>query len=202
MLHGRQHRQAARKTSTQGQVSIEGKEPQACSLIGSQSVEAIRILNRLGYGRDEGLRLDLVYNPGGAFLPPPQAQLEADYRSRLRDEHGIVFDALLALTNMPIKRFADDLERSGGLSAYMSDLAANFNAATLPGLMCRETVNVQWDGTIYDCDFNAALNLASVPRDVWSIGSIDELAGRAITTAKHCYGCTAGSGSSCGGTLV
>lgn len=199
------------------------------------------MLNDQGYGvPGSSLRLDLVYNPGGAFLPPPQAQLETDYRSILREEHGITFNALLAITNMPIKRFADDLERQGGLGAYVSTLAGAFNESTVDEVMCRDTINVAWDGRIYDCDFNAALGL-QVPgeKSIWNIGellwlltkaevfgagkrysehvmarrsahhtrlpfsdNLDALTGAAIRTGKHCYGCTAGSGSSCGGALA
>lgn len=131
------------------------------------------MLNDVGYGKPgTGLRLDLVYNPGGAFLPPSQASLEETYRMELQTNEGIVFDSLLAITNMPIKRFADDLYRDGKLSDYFQLLVESFNPATLSGLMCRETINVQWDGKMYDCDFNGALEMPiqGVQTNIWTIG--------------------------------
>lgn len=143
------------------------------------SVDAIRMLNEVGYGKEgSGLQLDLVYNPSGASLPPSQISLEEDYRKELYTHQGIVFNSLLAITNMPIKRFADDLYKSGKLSEYFQLLASSFNPATLAGLMCRSTVNVQWDGKLYDCDFNAALEmpLGEEKADIWSIGEFVSVA--------------------------
>ncbi len=171
-----------------------------------RSVRGLRLLNALGYGRGE-LRLDLVYNPGGAFLPPAQAGLEADYRERLAADFGIVFDHLLTITNMPIHRFQHQLARDGQLEQYMGLLVDHFNPDTVPGLMCRTQVSVGWDGRLYDCDFNQMLALgvggagAAVPT-VFDIDTLDDLAATRIGTASHCFGCTAGTGSSCGGALA
>ncbi len=170
-----------------------------------RSVEALRCLNRLGYGRPGSpLQLDLVYNPVGAHLPPPQAQLERQYRAELGALFGIEFNSLLTLTNMPIKRFAHMLEREGKLASYMGLLVNHFNAATVSGLMCRSLVSVGYDGTLYDCDFNLALGigLPGPQRTIWEVRDLGDLAGRPIATADHCFGCTAGSGSSCSGALV
>lgn len=169
-----------------------------------RSVAALRWLNRLGYGRDPRCRLDLVYNPLGADLPPPQAELEARYRAELRAQFGIVFDGLIAITNMPIKRFAHQLVREGRLEAYLGLLANHFNPETVPGLMCRSLLSVGWEGGLYDCDFNQmlALPLGARPRTVWDVEDLGALVGEPITTAAHCHGCTAGAGSSCGGALT
>jgi radical SAM/Cys-rich protein len=170
-----------------------------------RSIESLQRLNDLGYGRaGSGLVLDLVYNPQGASLPPPQAALEARYRDELRALHGIEFDRLLTLTNMPIKRFAHALVRDGNLEEYQSLLVNHFNPATVPGLMCRDTVSVGFDGALYDCDFNQMLELplGGRARSVFEVESLGELCGEPIATAPHCFGCTAGTGSSCGGSLV
>jgi hypothetical protein len=124
-----------------------------------ESVDAVQMLNEIGYGVEPGLTLDLVYNPGGATLPPPQAALEADYKRELAARFGIRFNRLLTITNMPIGRFLHDLARDGKADAYRERLEANFNPATLPGLMCRHQLHVGWDGTLYDCDFNYAVAL-------------------------------------------
>ncbi len=173
-----------------------------------KSVEALRLLNGLGYGRPgSGLVLDLVYNPIGPSLPPPQASLEAAYRRELGELFGIEFSRLLTITNMPIKRFAHLLERTGQHEAYMSLLVNHFNAATVPGLMCRSLLSVGWDGRLYDCDFNQMLELplgadAGRPaRTLWALGPLASLEGARVATGDHCYGCTAGAGSSCGGAL-
>ncbi|RMJ23144.1 hypothetical protein PHISP_05988 [Aspergillus sp. HF37] len=177
------------------------------------SITALRILNDHGFGRHPSAsrRLDLVYNPLGASLPPSQPALEDEYRRRLLDDHGVSFNSLYTITNMPIKRFADTLYQTGQYAAYMELLVHAFNAGTVGGLMCRYTVNVAWDGKIYDCDFNAALDLGSQATlrgenrtglDVWDIDNLADLRGGRIRTAKHCFGCTAGSGSSCGGSLA
>jgi radical SAM/Cys-rich protein len=170
-----------------------------------KSILALWSLNALGYGRPgSSLRLDLVYNPLGASLPPPQAQLEAKYREELGRLFGIEFHQLLTITNMPIQRFARFLERSGELERYMSLLANHINPATVPELMCRSLLSVAWDGRLFDCDFNQMLEIelgAAGPRTVWDVRSLDALAGRRIATGGHCFGCTAGAGSSCSGAL-
>jgi radical SAM/Cys-rich protein len=170
-----------------------------------QSIEALRRLNRLGYGRPgSGLVLHLVYNPVGPALPPPQAELEAAYRRELRGRHGIDFNHLYTITNMPISRFLDDLVRSGQYEAYMERLVAAFNPATVGGLMCRTTLSVDWQGRLYDCDFNQMLELgvaAGLPRHIRDFDR-QAFANRPIVTGRHCFGCTAGQGSSCQGSLL
>ena len=170
----------------------------------ASSLRALERLNALGYGRgDPRLRLDLVYNPVGAFLPPDQRALEAEYRARLAADFGIVFDRLLTLTNMPIKRFAHALQRDGQYEAYMDLLVQRFDAANLDGVMCRSLVSVGHDGTLYDCDFHQAAGLRppGPRRTIYDIDALGALAGAPIATADHCFGCTAGAGSSCGGAL-
>jgi radical SAM/Cys-rich protein len=155
--------------------------------------------------RGSGLALNLVYNPVGPFLPPSQAKLEADYKRELASAFGIEFDRLFTITNMPIKRFAADLERSGRYQEYMALLVNHFNPATVAGVMCRSLVSVGWDGAVYDCDFNQMLEISLAPgqpRTIFDLSSSDELADAPIATASHCFGCTAGSGSSCGGETV
>ncbi len=188
--------------------SAENVEKQRGRGVFEQSIAALRILNGLGYGQPgSGLTLDLVYNPVGAFLPPPQAVLEARYRSELRARFGIEFCRLLTITNMPIARFADWLRRTGQDAAYMSLLVNHFNPATVPGLMCRSLVSVGWDGRLYDCDFNQMLEIplgagnGAAARTIWDLASLDDVTGQPVATASHCFGCTAGSGSSCGGAL-
>ncbi len=186
--------------------SAENVDRQRGRGVFDRSIEALRLLNALGYGRDGSpLRLDLVYNPVGAFLPPPQATLEARYKTELSSLFGITFHRLLTITNMPIRRFADTLRREGNLASYLGLLVNHFNPATVDGLMCRSLVSVGWDGALYDCDFNQMLELAlagAAPRTIWSIASCDEVARLPIATGSHCYGCTAGSGSSCGGSIA
>jgi radical SAM/Cys-rich protein len=173
------------------------------------SVEALRRLNALGYGRPGSrLRLDLVYNPLGPSLPGPQADLERDYRRQLGERFGLEFHRLLTITNMPIRRFADQLARLGRAAEYQALLVHHFNPATVPGLMCRSQVSVDWQGRLYDCDFNLMLELPlpageGAPRaTVWDIASLAELAETPVTTAEHCFGCTAGAGSSCSGAIA
>jgi len=183
---------------TQGNVDAQrGKS------VYERSLAALRELNALGYAQPgAGLSLSLVYNPLGAFLPAPQAQLESDYEREL-GALGIAFDRLLTITNMPIKRFARELARSGKHADYMALLVNHFNAATVPALMCRSTLSVAWDGTLYDCDFNQALALPlRGPRTLFELSDVSELSGLAVATAPHCFGCTAGAGSSCGGALA
>jgi radical SAM/Cys-rich protein len=168
------------------------------------SIEAMRRLNVAGYGVSADLPLDLVYNPGGTGLPGPQALLEADYRARLADDWGVAFSRLLTITNMPIGRFARDLERDQELRPYVETLAHAFNAATVAGLMCRHQVHVAWDGRLHDCDFNYALGMGTDASGGTHIGEFDpaRFLARRIATADHCFGCTAGAGSSCGGALA
>ena len=170
-----------------------------------RSIEALRWLNRLGYAASgTGLELDLVYNPLGASLPPDQSELEERYRKELGELFGIEFDTLITITNMPIKRFAHALARNGEAEAYMSLLVNHFNPETLPALMCRHMLSVGYDGRLYDCDFNQMLEipLGAGPKTVWDVEDLSRLEARAVTTAAHCFGCTAGSGSSCGGALT
>ncbi len=166
------------------------------------SIHALQLLNELGYGRGP-LRLDLVYNPVGAFLPPPQASLEDEYRRELLERFGVRFDGLLTIANVPIRRFASWLDRSGRREAYAQLLAHAFNPATVPDLMCRSLVSVAWDGSVHDCDFNQmeALPLGAGGRTVWDLDDLDALRGAPVRTAPHCFACTAGAGSSCSGAI-
>lgn len=169
-----------------------------------KSVQALRQLNQLGYGRPgSALKLDLVYNPIGPSLPPSQASLEAKYRDELARLFGIDFHHLLTITNMPIKRFAHALEREGKLQGYERLLEANFNPAAVPAVMCRSLVSVAWDGRLFDCDFNQMLELplSAGERRVWDMETFELLRDQPIATANHCFGCTAGAGSSCSGAL-
>lgn len=173
------------------------------------SVRALQKLNALGYGQgDPTLVLELVYNPLGASLPPAQAALETQYRDELGRLFGITFDRLLTITNMPIRRFAADLGRSGKTESYMELLAGAFNPATVPALMCRSLVSVDWQGNLYDCDFNQMLDLplGAAPQTgihtIWDGDSLGELTHARIATSSHCFGCTAGAGSSCSGALA
>jgi radical SAM/Cys-rich protein len=170
------------------------------------SITALKLLNSLGYGIDPDLPLHLVYNPVDAFLPPSQGELESDYKRELKKHFGIVFNKLYALTNLPIGRFASYLRHNGKLEEYMNLLIHAFNPATISGLMCRNTISVDWRGEVYDCDFNQQLgmqwstNTANRPAFLWDIDP-DSLEDRDIMTGDHCFGCTAGAGSSCGGAI-
>lgn len=167
------------------------------------SIAALQKLNALGYGRDPQLPLHLVYNPNGAFLPGDQAELEADYKRELLEHFGIVFDQLYTITNLPVSRFASWLRHNGKYDEYLGLLIEAFNPATVEGLMCRNTINVGWRGEVYDCDFNQMLGLQlrnGRPLFLWDLDA-DNLEGRPIATGDHCFGCTAGAGSSCGGAL-
>ncbi len=169
------------------------------------SIEALHRLNAVGYGLEKsGLILNLVYNPVGAFLPPSQESIEADFKRELRSRHGITFNRLYTITNMPIKRFLDYLRRSGNEERYMRKLVQAFNPATVDGLMCRNLVSVDWMGRLYDCDFNQMLELRVAPGLPQTIAGLDpeKFAGRRIMTGPHCFGCTAGAGSSCGGAVA
>lgn len=169
------------------------------------SIKALQILNELGYGREPRLKLDLVYNPNGASLPPDQAALEADYKRELKAHFGIVFNQLYAITNMPIARFNSYLKRQGRYADYMQLLLDQFNPGSVAGLMCRDTINVDWEGRVYDCDFNQQLGFRhgtpAAPLMLWDLNFADWQS-RPILTGSHCYGCTAGQGSSCAGATV
>jgi len=182
----------------------ENVEAQRGRFVFDRSIEALQRLNALGYARPgTELRLDLVYNPLGAFLPPEQAPLEERYRKELHEAFGIHFDRLLTLANMPIQRFARELERRGEAEAYQALLVSSFNPVTVDALMCRTTLSVDWDGRLHDCDFNLALGLPLAgPATLFDLACAEDLEGAPIRTDDHCFGCTAGSGSSCGGALV
>ena len=185
--------------------SKENVEKQRGKSVFDKSIEALRLLNELGYASPGSrLSLDLVYNPIGASLPPSQAELEEQYRKELNELFGLRFDRLATLTNMPIKRFAHALARDGEHDAYMGLLVNHFNAETVPSLMCRHTVSVGYDGQLYDCDFNQMLEMpmGGRPRTIWEADDFADLEGDPIATAAHCFGCTAGAGSSCGGALA
>ncbi len=170
-----------------------------------KSIDALRHLNAAGYGReDANLILNLVYNPVGAFLPPPQISIEADFRRELMARYGISFNHLYTITNMPINRFLSYLRRSGNEESYMRKLVESFNSATVDGLMCRNLVSVDWMGRLYDCDFNQMLEMRVAPELPQTIADFDpeRLARRRIMTGAHCFGCTAGTGSSCGGAVT
>jgi radical SAM/Cys-rich protein len=170
-----------------------------------KSIRALHLLNELGYGRPGSpLRLNLVYNPVGAFLPPPEEKLEAKYHEELGRLFGIEFHRLYTITNMPIRRFADFLDKSGKYDEYMGLLVNHFNPSTVPELMCRSLVSVSWEGRLYDCDFNQMLevDLGAGVRTVFDLETFEGLAGKPIATGSHCFGCTAGTGSSCGGSLT
>ena len=169
-----------------------------------KSIAGLQLLNSLGYGIDESLSLDLVYNPLGAFLPPEQSGLEQEYRDMLDKNFGIVFSNLLAITNIPINRFAHALKRDGQLEDYQALLVENFNPSTVDQLMCKHLINLDWEGRVFDCDFNQMLDMplsGGKQRHLWDL-SIENLENQAIATNRHCFGCTAGSGSSCSGVLA
>ncbi len=172
-----------------------------------RSIEALRRLNQAGYGRgDPRRRLTLMHNPAGAWLPGPQAGLETEFRRSLERAAGVTFDRLIALNNMPIARFLEWLVDTGNLAPYMTRLVESFNPGAVGGLMCRNTLSIGWDGTLYDCDFNQMLDLPirtpdGRPAHVLDVGA-DFLARRPIVTGRHCFGCTAGAGSSCGGSTT
>ncbi len=170
-----------------------------------KSIEALHRLNAVGYGIEgSNLTLNLVYNPVGAFLPPPQSSIEQDFRRELQQRYAIAFNHLYTITNMPIKRFLDYLRRSGNEERYMRKLIAAFNPATVEGLMCRTLMSVDWTGRLYDCDFNQMLELAVAPKLPQQIADFDpvKFVARRIMTGSHCFGCTAGAGSSCGGAVA
>jgi radical SAM/Cys-rich protein len=167
-----------------------------------KSISALKKLNAVGYGK--WLPLTLVYNPQGAQLPPDQAELEADYKAEVKARYGIVFTRLFTITNLPIARFATDLREHGQWDSYMELLADSFNPAAVDGLMCRSTINIGWQGEVFDCDFNQMLRMQQrngKPLFLWDV-TPESMAGLPILTANHCLGCTAGAGSSCSGALA
>lgn len=185
------------------------REPQTDAQRGEgvfdKSIQGLRRLNQLGYGKhDSGLVLNLVHNPVGAFLPHKQEAIESQFRKELRVKYGIEFNRLYSITNMPISRFLEFLVDSGNYEAYMQRLANAFNPAAAAGVMCRYTLSVGWDGTLFDCDFNQMLDLPVASGATPHIRNFNfaQLQQRTIVTGNHCYGCTAGSGSSCGGAVA
>jgi radical SAM/Cys-rich protein len=185
--------------------SRENVEKQRGRGVFGKSIDALLLLNDLGYGKQGSpLVLDLVHNPVDSSLPPSQDELETRYRWELRELFGIEFHRLHTITNMPIKRFAHALRREGKLDAYLGLLVNHFNPKTLSELMCHSLVSVAYDGRLYDCDFNQALELPMPGpfRTIWDVADLRKLEGAPIATAPHCFGCTAGAGSSCGGALT
>ena len=168
------------------------------------SIAALQLLNSLGYGIHPDLPLHLIYNPVGAFLPASQAKLEADYKREFKEHFGIVFNKLYTLTNLPVGRFAAYLRHNNKLEQYMNLLIEAFNPATIDGLMCRNTISVGWCGEVYDCDFNQQLDMQWKNGHEMFLWDVDpgKIENREIMTGDHCFGCTAGVGSSCGGALV
>jgi radical SAM/Cys-rich protein len=172
-----------------------------------KSIATLRLLNGLGYGKESDLELDLVYNPGGPVLPGNQLSLEEDYRRELSERFGIVFSHLFTITNMPIGRFFEELKKTKTEKEYTALLFDSFNPKTIDDLMCRHQISVGWDGTLYDCDFNLALDLPlnhGAPSHIEALlsRSTEEVSHRTIVTGNHCFGCTAGAGSSCAGALI
>jgi len=184
--------------------SPENVDAQRGDGVFDSSIKALQLLNSLGYGKAPELPLHLVYNPLGANLPGLQAELEADYKVELEKHFGIVFNHLFTITNMPIARFAAFLRHSGDFERYQQLLVDSFNPNTLKGLMCRNTINIGWRGEVFDCDFNQMLkmqwNERGTPMFLWEIDPA-QVEGRPILSGNHCFGCTAGAGSSCGGAL-
>lgn len=184
--------------------SRENVDRQRGNGVFDKSIRALKRLNSLGYGKGS-LQLSLVYNPLGTFLPPDQMQLETKYKKELKEDFDIEFDNLFTITNMPIKRFLEDLRRSGKLNEYLELLRNSFNPQALENIMCRSLVSVSWDGRIYDCDFNQMLDiphLVTNMKTIWDIQSFSDLNDSSIAVDDHCYGCTAGCGSSCTGSLT
>ena len=182
----------------------ENVEKQRGSGVFDKSINAIKILNNLGYGKtDLGLQLNLVYNPINPTLPPPQEKLESDYKKVLYEKYNITFNNLYTITNMPINRYADFLKMTGELEKYFELLANNFNKQNLKNLMCKKTLSIDWEGQIYDCDFNQQLKLKSVsgPKNLNELLNYSSSFDYQIAAKNHCFACTAGSGSSCGGSL-
>jgi len=169
-----------------------------------KSIDALKLLNERGYGQDTGLELNLVFNPTGIGLPPATESLEPAYKKELEERFGIAFDNLITITNMPISRFERFLRATDQLDVYMAKLVEAFNPETVPDLMCRNTLSVGWEGFLYDCDFNQMLDWRvenGRPLTVWNV-TPEKLSSVPIETGSHCFGCTAGAGSSCGGALA
>lgn len=169
-----------------------------------KSIAALKQLNEIGYGCEDDLILNLVYNPGGAFLPPAQLSIEADFKRELGKRYGICFNNMFTITNMPLGRFLEFLERTGNLHSYMNRLISAYNPQAAAAVMCRYTLSIDWSGNLFDCDFNQMLQLHcnhGAP-DHLDEFDFETLASRRIVTGLHCYGCTAGAGSSCGGALT
>lgn len=170
-----------------------------------KSIEALKMLNAVGYGKaDSGLKLDLVYNPSGAFLPDDQAILTQEFKHKLKESYDIVFNDLFVITNLPVSRFLDYLLNSKNYESYMDELANAYNPVAAAGVMCRNMVSISWDGYLYDCDFNQMLELklsGNAPKHVKDF-DWDKVMDREIVINQHCYGCTAGAGSSCGGATT
>lgn len=182
----------------------ENVDQQRGSGVFNASITGLQQLNSCGYGQPEtGLILNLVYNPAGPSLPPNQQTLENVYKERLASDFGIQFNQLFTLTNMPIARFRRDLSKKGLLDGYLGLLSDSFNPAAVNHLMCRDLVSIDWEGRLYDCDFNQMLQMppTSAGKTIWDIETLGELSGQRVTTGSHCLGCTAGAGSSCGGSL-
>ena len=182
----------------------ENVEKQRGTGVFDKSINAIKILNNLGYGKtDTGLVLNLVYNPINPTLPPPQEKLEVDYKKALYEKYNITFNNLYTITNMPINRYADFLKMTGELEKYFELLANNFNQQNLKNLMCKKTISIDWEGQIYDCDFNQQLKLKSEsgPKNLYELLDYASSFDYEIAAKNHCFACTAGSGSSCGGSL-
>jgi radical SAM/Cys-rich protein len=181
---------------------VTGVQTCALPIFFVDSIDAIRDLNALGYGvPGSDLVLTLVTNPAGTYLSPPQAALERDWKRELARLHGVHFTRLFTIQNMPVSRFLEHLETTGQTASYLDRLVSAFNPAAAAGLMCRDTLSVGWDGRLYDCDFNQMLEL-SIEGCSIEVSSADALAGRAVRTAPHCFGCMAGGGSSCGGSTT
>ena len=182
-----------------------GTDAQRGDGVFARSLDALHRLNDAGYGTGEGLVLNLVHNPVGTFLPGDQISLERDYKRELRLRHGIVFDRLLTITNMPISRFLEYLERTDNLRRYMDLLVASFNPRAADGVMCRTYLSVGWDGTLYDCDFNQMLEVSTnhgAPRTLSGLLALGRTLPRRVMTGRLCFGCTAGAGSSCAGAVA
>lgn len=181
----------------------ENVDAQRGNQVYQKSIEGLKKLNALGYGKaNSGLVLNLVFNPSGMGLPPAQAALEKDYKAYMLEHHGITFNQLLTITNMPIKRFKERMETMGKLKDYEALLVEKFNPQAAQNVMCKELVSVSWNGRLFDCDFNQALDIAvSSGKSIWDISSLSQM-DRDIVFKNHCYGCTAGSGSSCKGALI
>ncbi|MDZ7741849.1 MAG: arsenosugar biosynthesis radical SAM (seleno)protein ArsS [Bacteroidota bacterium] len=184
--------------------TLENVDSQRGDGVYNRSISALKALNEKGYGKEgSGLELHLVYNPGGTALPGSQLQLQKDYKQRLMEDHGIEFNNLYTITNIPINRFLVYLKKTGKYEEYMQRLIEKFNPSAAMGVMCRDTVSVAWDGSMYDCDFNQQLELdmqENIPRHIKDF-DFEKLSRREIMTGQHCFGCTAGEGSSCQGAL-